>query len=423
MYGYVPSLETLFGRDAEILRTKQFQLLLASNLNGAIGIVVVSPILDTLTGAFAVSPVEMSLIISMYTLPGIVGIPVLGIMADRLGRKRILVSSLLLFGTAGSAISFTTEFTHVLVLRTVQGIGYAGIIPIVIILIGDIYTGSREATAHGLRYTSSGFSESIFPILSGVLVAIAWQFPFLMYVIAFPIALAVWLWFDEPLTMHDSPDGGGRTEGVSYLRQLARLVSNPRIGTALLALGVPTFFFTAFLTYNSFVVIRIIDGSPVAAGILITVLSIGSGVAGSQTGRISNLFGSRVPPLIGGQIVMGGGLAMFARAPDLPLAAVGIGIMGLGVGSSFSLLRSVITRFSPAEFRGGIVGLGESMIRLSNTVTPILLGGFISLLEARMGFNRAVQQTILLTAVAATCVGVGALLIHAASDPPSPEST
>jgi MFS family permease len=57
-------------------------------------------VLDTLTEPFGTSAADVGLLISAFTAPGIVMIPVGGAVADRYGRKPVLVASLVLFGLA-----------------------------------------------------------------------------------------------------------------------------------------------------------------------------------------------------------------------------------------------------------------------------------------------------------------------------------
>lgn len=134
----------LFGDDASILSDLQFQLFITANLMGVLGTALVSPLLDTLIGAFDVSPAQIGLLMSVFTAPPILMIPVAGALADRYGRKPIIICSLVLFGTAGVAIALTTDFLVVLALRFLQGIGFAGIVPIIVTSIGDLYTGTRR---------------------------------------------------------------------------------------------------------------------------------------------------------------------------------------------------------------------------------------------------------------------------------------
>ena len=67
-----------------------------------LGVSSVSPILPKLMEELDVSARSIGLVISLFTLPGIVLAPVVGIVADRLGRRRILVAALLTFGIFGT---------------------------------------------------------------------------------------------------------------------------------------------------------------------------------------------------------------------------------------------------------------------------------------------------------------------------------
>jgi len=106
----VKSVERLFGSGGDILHDDQYQLLVLANVNAANGLQLLSPILVALTGPFGISEVETGLMITMFSAPGVVGFPIVGMVTDRYGRKPVLVLSLLLFGIAGSAIAFTTNF-------------------------------------------------------------------------------------------------------------------------------------------------------------------------------------------------------------------------------------------------------------------------------------------------------------------------
>lgn len=408
-------LEWLFGDDARILETRQFRLLLLANVNAALGTVLVSPLLDSLTGPFAVSDVRVGLLMTAFTAPSVVGIPLVGMLSDRYGRKPVLVAGLALFGLSGSAVALAPTFDVALGLRVLQGIGYAGITPVLITAIGDLYAGSREATAQGLRFTSSGLSQGLFPLIAGLLVGVAWQYPFLIYFLAVPSALLVAVWFEEPARAASADaaaaDGGATTRRAEYVRALLRLVVHPKIGAVLVAFTVPSFLYLAFLTYNSFLVVEVLDSSPGVAGVLTTVVSLIYAVTASQAGRISAYFGSRVIPLVASNVFMGGGLALAALAPGVPVAMLGIAVTGLGIGLAFSLLRSVLTRLAPEAFRGGLVGVGESVIRLSNTLAPVVLGWMVALLAPHAGADDAIRYSLVAVGVVGAVVGTVAMLV------------
>lgn len=413
-------IETLFGEQAGMLRERQFKLLLLANINAALGTVLVSPLLESLTGPFAVSDVRIGLLMTAFTAPPVLGIPLIGMLSDRYGRKPVLVVALLLFGLSGAGIAFTTDFRVALAMRVLQGIGYAGITPVVITSIGDLYTGSGEATAQGLRFTSSGAAQAVFPLIAGVLVGVAWQYPFFIYLLAVPIAVLVALFFEETGTTETETDGGTEAPRGEYIKGLATLSAHPKIAAVLFAFAMPGFLYIGFVTYNSFLVVRVLDSTPGVAGAVITIVSVVYATAASQAGRITDYFGSRVIPLVVAHLVMGLGLTIAALAPGLPVALVGSAIMGLGVGLCFSLLRSVLTSLAPEAFRGGLVGVGESVIRLSNSLVPLLMGWLIAFLTPAMGADGAIRYALVTVGVAAGVLGAITMFVAQAA-PSVPE--
>ncbi|PSQ11675.1 MFS transporter [Halobacteriales archaeon QS_5_70_15] len=414
------SLQSLFGDDAAILRERDFRLLLLANVLPVLGSSLLSPVLNSLIEPFGTSPADVGLMISVFTAPGIVIIPVTGVLADRYGRKPVLVTALVVFGSAGSAIAVATEFRVALGLRLLQGVGFAGISPIIITSIGDLYAGAKEATGQGLRFTVSGLSATVFPPISGALVVIAWQYPFLLYAMALPVAAAVYLWFDEPAPpdVTDATGTAGGTDGADttrmagakpYVRTLFRLVRRNVI-------------WIGFVTYNSLITVRLMDGTPGQAGLLVAVGSLVFAIAGSQAGRITALFGSRLYPLVGANVCIGLGFVVVLLAPGIAVATGGIAVAGIGFGLTLSLYRSIITGLAPDDLRAGLVSIAEAVGRLTNTLTPIAMGGVIAVATPRVGFAPALRLAGVGVAVVGAVGGILCLLVANAA-PPVPART
>jgi MFS family permease len=191
-------ISLIFGDDARILREHNFQSLLLANMISPLDLALLSPILDSLTTEFGATPANIGLLMSAFTAPAVVVIPVVCYLSDRIGRKPILLSGLLLMGIAGAAVALTTDFRVGLGLRLLQGTGGAAIEPIIITSIGDIYDGTRKSSAQGFLIAGSGLAQTLLPPLAGLLVGIVWYYPLLLYVLAVPVAGMVYLWFDEP---------------------------------------------------------------------------------------------------------------------------------------------------------------------------------------------------------------------------------
>ena len=417
------SLRSLVGADADVLADRDFRLLLLASLISPMGASVVSPVVESLAGPYGVSATEVALLLSAFTAPGIVCIPLSGVLADRYGRKPVLSAGLALFGLAGVALTLTTDFRVALALRLLQGVGYTGIGPILITATGDLFSGARESTAQGVRFTVVGVSLTVFPFLAGLLVAVAWQFPFALYAAALPVAAVVWLLFEESADLDDEESAGGDEppaddgatdadeESPGGVRALLALASRPRVAATLLGRAIPGFLWFAFLTYNSIVVVRLLGGSPGAAGALVAVASVSSAAATTQAGRLTARFG-RPLPTFAALVVGAAGLAGLALAPSVPVAlAAGVPV-GAGFAVSLTLYRSAITGLAADELRGGLVSLGESVGRVGSTGAPVAMGAVVGLLTDPLGYDAAVRSVSL--AVAAGVVVAGGALIAVA---------
>jgi MFS family permease len=412
--GVVAGLTTLFGDDGDLLHERDFQVLVLVNLLAPLGIPLVSPVLSSLTGPFDVNEATVGLLISAYTAPPILLIPVVGVLADRFGRKPMMLAGVLCFGVGGTAIAFTTDFRVALALRLLQGVGFAGLTPMVITSIGDLYSGTREATAQGIRFMTSGIYQAVFPLVSGVVVALAWQYPFYIYAIAFPVALAVFVWFREPMPEKTGGRSDGdatteedaTTEDGGSLRDLLHLVTRPKVFAIVLARGLPMIIWVGFLTYNSILVVRLMGGTPGQAGLLVTVESIALAAGASQAGRIMDAFESRALPLVGSNVALVGGLVAIVLTSSLAVAVAGAFVLGFGFGVALSLYRSLVTAAAPTRLRGGLVSLAESFGRMTSTLTPIAMGAAIGALSASVPFATAVTWTIVGVAIGTGALGV-----------------
>lgn len=406
------SLKALFGEHAGVLRETDFQLLLLANLTAPLGVAVMAAILDSLIDPLGATPGTIGLMMSAFTSPAIIMIVVAGVIADRIGRKKVLVASLLVFGLTGASIGLTTDFRVALALRFIQGTAWGGLIPIIITSIGDVYEGTKEATAQGFRFTGSGVSSAITPLLAGLLVAVAWQFPFAMYAVSIPIAVLVHRYFTEPTDLdNDFPERSAH----EYVDALAGLIRKRRVLMYVIARGLGTMVWIGFLTYNSLIVVRLIGGSPVHAGLLAGVGSVCFATAASQAGRITSFYNSRLYPLLAANVCLGGGFIVVLFAPGIAVAGVGIATLGLGFGVVLSLYRSMLTEVAPESLRAGLISVAESSGRLMDTFTPLAMSAFITFATPVIGLPESPRVAGLGIALVGGFGGVTCLLVASKS--------
>lgn len=420
-------LRAAIGEDTDLMYERDFQVLLIANMSAPLGTALVSPILDSLLIPLSVSEARVGLVMAMFTAPGIFLTPLAGGLSDRYGRKPILLVGLLLFGTAGMSIAAVSSFSMVITLRFIQGIGYAGITPILVASIGDYYAGNTEAAAQGMRFTSSGLIQTIFPVAAGILVMVSWRYPFLLYASALPVALFVYRWFEEPIDIPNrdrstAVDGSSRkgrihsrlsfdrTEVNAILERFVRLILGRQVMAATIARATPPFVYFGFLTYNS-IIVRSMGGTATDAGILVAVASITYAASASQSGRVNAYFGTRSAPLILTNVVMAAGMVLIGSASSVFILGVGVVVLGFGFGLSITLYRSYLTNLVSPTRRGTVVSVGESTGRAAITIVPIAMGGILALFEPVIGFNAALRTTVLFVAIVPNLLGIGCMAV------------
>jgi MFS family permease len=412
----VVSLSSIAGDETDVIRERPFQLLLLTNILPPLGTSLLSPVLESLIEPLGTSTANIGLMMAAYTAPSIVMIPIAGVIADRYGRRRVILFGLLCFGAAGTALALAPDFRTALFLRFLQGIGFAALTPIIIASIGDLYSGTKEATAQGLRFTGSGIASASAPLFAGSLVSIAWQYPFLIYTIAFPIAVVIYVWFEEPIDT-DAHVESDEESLKTQLKRLWTLVSHRRAAAVVVGRGMTSLIWIGFLTYNSIIVVTVMGGTPTHAGLLAALASAGYGFSATQTGRITSYFDSRLAPLATMNVAMGVGVSVVFVAEELPMAYVGVTVMGIGFGVTLSLYRSILTEMAPASLRGGLVSLAEGNGRVTGTITPVVMGAAIALATPQFGFDLSVRAVGTVTGLFGAGIGILCLFVIRQSPP------
>jgi MFS family permease len=128
----------------------------------------------------------------------LVGSPFIGMLVDYLGRKSILVTSIIFFGFLGSVGYFIPSLMGILATRAFLGLAVAGIVTSVTTLIGDYYTGDTRVKVLGLQAAFIGIGAIVALLIGGVLADISWRNPFLVHLVAFFILPFIFFVIKEP---------------------------------------------------------------------------------------------------------------------------------------------------------------------------------------------------------------------------------
>ena len=196
-----------FNKDGTYMTKESFWKLVS--LSGVPFIMVLGnsmliPVFPEMQRAMSINQFQAGLTITFFSLPAGIAIPIMGFLADKIGRKKIIVPSLIIYGLGGiisglSPIIFNKSYAILLAGRVIQGIGAAGTAPIAMALVSDIFTSAERSKAQGTLESANGLGKVISPVLGAAIALIIWYALFFVYAfLAIPIAVAIWLVIQEP---------------------------------------------------------------------------------------------------------------------------------------------------------------------------------------------------------------------------------
>ncbi|PSQ96971.1 MAG: MFS transporter [Bacteroidetes bacterium SW_9_63_38] len=332
----------------------------------------VAPSFPQIIDVFSVSRVQVGWVVTAYSLPGIVGAPLAGGLADRLGRKPVLVPTMVVFGLAGGACALARSFPVLLVLRSVQGAAAAPLVGLAITMIGDRYDGTRRATAIGYNAAALNVGTTLYPAVGGLLAGLAWFWPFALPLLALPVAAAV-AWGVAP------PPVERARSLTRYVVVARRRLTDPQVlGVLGVNFGVYVLLFGAFFTYVPELLDARFGVPPEGAGLVLALTSISSGLVATQLGVLQR----RVSPERLTQISLGIDAVALVLIP-VASTSWGIGAAALLFGTAQGLnqpaLQSRLATLASDASRGILLSLNGMVLRLGQAVGPLVMGAALVL--------------------------------------------
>src|SRR6478752_2721581 len=148
------------------------------------------PAIPDIIKEFNISYTTSSWILSAYLIAGAVATPVGGKLSDIYGRKKMVMTIMIIYIIGISLGGLSTNITFLIIARVIQGIGIA-MFPIAFSIIRDQFP--REKLAIGVGVFSSMFAAgSVVGLAVGgsIIQNFGWHTTFLSIV---PIAIALWI--------------------------------------------------------------------------------------------------------------------------------------------------------------------------------------------------------------------------------------
>lgn len=360
-----------------------------------------------------------------YLLASTVTVPLYGKLADRRGRKPVLLLGIALFLAGSLASGLATSIEQLIAFRALQGLGAGAVQPIVLTVIGDLYTPAERGRVQGWFGAVWGFAGVSGPLLGGAIVATTtWRWIFLINVpFGLASALVLALAFEEaPRKSAGAPlDLAGAT--AILLGSLAILLAasgvypiamafagivcvvvfvwiENRAKDPVLPIPLLTRRLIAVTTIASLLLGAAMMGAlnflplhvqgvmgniPTVAGLVIAPMLVGWPIASAATSRLLVRTGYRKPVWLGAALTTAG-LVMLVPLVALRAPAWSLGIamliFGLGMGLANTAIIIGVQASVGWEQRGVVTAV---TMFARNMGGALGVGGLGALLAARLG--------------------------------------
>jgi MFS family permease len=345
-----------------------------------------------------------------YALTSALAAPFMGALADRLGRRPLILGSLAVYVLAFSGYLFASSAPAFILLRGLAGAFTAGLVPAVTGSVADL--APTERRAHWIGIVNGGASAGWIagPLLGGVLYD-RWGYgvPFVV-----SILMAVATFAAVLLTIPETRDTSGHPiEKIAQADKVFRtgnLKSSMRTFRESLPGSLPAFivllsiFFTVMFAW-AFIEPRFmfyayddLGWSSSMLGMVMSTYGIAMTLGEFSLSRLSDRLG-RKPVILLGLVLFAAQFIGLAFSRDYVLIALAFVIAGLGNALFDPALSAWILDIAPVEHQARILGFKSTAGSLGNILGPALVVLFTPFLQAKAIFLIATGAVILITLI------------------------
>jgi DHA1 family tetracycline resistance protein-like MFS transporter len=317
-----------------------------------------------------------------FSLAALVAAPIMGVLADRFGRRRLLIGSLAVHSLVCLGYLLAPTGSTFIAVRALAGGLTAGLVPATISMVGDLSPPGERGRWIGFVTGWSGIGFVLGPPLGGWIYD-RWgvSAPFLAGAVAHTLAflIAVWLIPDPALGAVPKPESvPGTVKERAGMR--ARLfsawiaMSRPYHTWVVLALisFVAVFAWRFVEPQFHFYLYDVLGWTGAQFGLAIAAYGALLVLAKTTLGALSDRWG-RGPLLAAGLVIHAAQYAALIATDSFLWIGLGIALSGLGEGLFMPALNAFFLDITPKPYRARAIGFKESVFALGGLAGPALV--------------------------------------------------
>jgi DHA1 family tetracycline resistance protein-like MFS transporter len=344
-----------------------------------VGFGVVIPLLPYYALRYDASPFAVTMLMACYSLAQFVMAPVLGRISDKVGRRPVLLVSLVCSIASYVWLGLADTLWMLYAARLVAGAG-AGNIAAAQAYIADVTPPEKRAKGMGMIGAAFGLGFTVGPAIGGVIAgadptAADLARPAFLAAALSALALAV-----TAVRLKESLAPGAVLGARPTRMALAKgALARPVLANLILLLFVTVSAFAGMeTTFALWANSRFGWGPEQVGWVFFYVGILLAALQGGLIGRLAQRFGE-ARLVIAGSAIIGLGLLGLAFAASLWEVLLVTGLLAVGMGLLNPSVTSLISREAGAEERGGVMGVSQSASSLARILGPAVAGAVFSL--------------------------------------------
>jgi MFS transporter, DHA1 family, tetracycline resistance protein len=339
-----------------------------------IGFGIIIPLLPQYAEQFGASGLSVGLLMMSYSLMQFFFAPMWGRLSDRIGRRPVLLISLATSAIGYSIWGFSNSLAMLFLSRIVAGFGNANL-AVAQAYVSDVTPEEFRSQGMGMIGAAFGLGFVLGPAIAGIAIYFGLH-PNALGFIAAGFSIVDWIFtaiaLPEPEKRKDSTHNPFANGAGFYFNT----VTNRKFALSLFIIFISTFAFanmetTLVLLTHQYYNFTMAQNSYLFTGLgLVMVL-----IQGGLIRRLSKKY-AEAPLISVGTALITIGLLLTPATHSLLVLCVALIILATGSGINNPSNSSLLSKLSPRNETGGVLGIGQSMSTLGRILGPVA-GGYL----------------------------------------------